>query len=216
MLLPDKYAHRARCLPIPSIKMKKIVFAAIALAMTTLSAQAQTYSPVEQKPYRFLVGAGITFGGDRLATAEYEDGGEIDIRAGSMLSLYAGMEYAVSPELALQATVGYHVDNATADNGDIRFSRYPVELLALYKVSPTWRIGGGARFVNSPKLSSSGAGYIGNFKFDNTVGAVLEAEYATSPKWGVKVRYVAEKYEEKVSGGKTDGNHVGVLLNYYF
>lgn len=192
--------------------MKKFA-AAIALAMVTFSAQAQTAAPSN---FRWLAGAGITFGGDRLATAEYEDGGEIDIRAGSMLSLYGGMEYAVTPEVALQATVGYHVDNASADNGDIRFSRYPVELLALYKVSPTWRIGGGVRFVNSPKLSSSGAGYIGNYKFENATGAVLEAEYMTNAKWGVKVRYVSEKYEEKISGFKSDGNHVGVLLNYYF
>lgn len=202
--------------PPQSINMKKLAVAAIALAITSLSAQAQTFTPVVQKPYRFLAGAGITFGGDRLATAVYEDGGEIDIRAGSMLALYLGVEYAVSPEVALQANVGYHVDNATADNGDLRFSRYPVELLAYYKVAPAWRIGGGARFVNGVKFSSSGAGYIGNYKFDNTVGAVLEAEYATSPRWGVKVRYVSEKYEEKYSGAKTDGNHVGVLLNYYF
>jgi hypothetical protein len=196
--------------------MKKFAVAAFALAMASMSAQAQTYVPVEQKNYRFLAGAGITFGGDRLATAEYEDGGEIDIRAGSMLALYAGVEFAVNPNVALQANIGYHVDNASAENGDIRFGRYPIELLGYYKVSPQWRIGGGARFVNGVKLSSSGAGDIGDFEFKNTTGLVLEGEYSINPNLGLKVRYVSEKYETKEFNTKHDGNHVGVLLNYYF
>ncbi|QYF92327.1 carbohydrate porin [Massilia sp. PAMC28688] len=196
--------------------MKKIAVAAFALALASMSAHAQTYVLVEPKPYRFLAGAGLTFGGDRLATAEFEDGGEIDIRAGSMVALYAGAEFAVNDQMALQANIGYHVDSATAYNGDIRFGRYPVELLGYYKVSPQWRIGGGARFVNSPKLSSSGAGDIGDFEFKNSTGLVLEGEYSINPSLGVKVRYVSEKYETRDFVSKHDGNHVGVLLNYYF
>lgn len=193
--------------------MKKIAFIfAMAIASLSQNAAAQDMG----KQLRFTVGAGLTFGGDKLATASYTNGGDIDIRAGSMVALAAGADYRISPEVSLQATVGFHVDDATARNGDVRFQRFPIELLAYYNVSPQWRIGGGARYVSSAKLSSSGAAYVGNYTFEDTVSGVLEGEYAMSSSIGIKLRYVQEKFERKVDGRKFDANHVGILANFYF
>lgn len=193
--------------------MKKLALI-FALAIATLSQNAAAQDMGKQ--LRFTVGAGLTFGGDKLATASYTNGGEIDIRAGSMVALAAGADYRISPEVSLQATVGFHVDDATARNGDVRFQRFPIELLAYYNVSPQWRIGGGARYVSSPKLSSSGAASIGNYTFENAVSGVLEGEYAMSSSIGIKLRYVQEKFERQLDGRKFDANHVGVLANFYF
>jgi hypothetical protein len=168
------------------------------------------------KQMHFLLGTGLTFGGDKLATAEYENGGSIDIRAGSMIAVVAGVDYRVTQEFSLQATFGYHFDNASASNGDIRFERFPIEVLAYYQTAPKWRVGAGARYISSPKLKSSGAADIGDFSFDNTVGAVIEAEYMISPKVGIKMRYVNEKYEISGVPGKIDGSHAGVFGIYYF
>ena len=58
---------------------------AIALALASLGAQAQTWVPVEDaanKPLRFVAGAGLTYGGETIVTAQYVDGDEIDIDAG--------------------------------------------------------------------------------------------------------------------------------------
>ena len=193
--------------------MKKIALIfALAIASLSQNAAAQDMG----KQLRFTVGAGLTFGGDKLATASYTNGGEIDIRAGSMVALAAGVDYRISPEVSLQATVGFHVDDATASNGDVRFQRYPIELLAYYNVSPQWRIGGGVRYVSNPKLTSSGAAYIGDLTFKNTVSGVLEGEYAMSDSIGIKVRYVQEQFENKYNSHKTDANHVGVFANFYF
>ena len=187
--------------------MNKTILA-IALSIAALgTAQAQT---------RFFVGAGLTGGGDKLATARYERLGNVDIRAGGLLAFTGGVDYTVSPQFALQASIGYHVDQAHADNGEIRFQRFPIELLAYYTPAPQWRLGAGARYLADPKLSSSGAGYIGDYQFDSSTGGIVEAEYMVSPQIGVKVRYVAEKLQFKNSSAEVDGNHVGIFANFYF
>jgi hypothetical protein len=195
--------------------MKKIAFV-IAMAIASLSsAQAQTQAPAAN-PARFFIGMGLTGGGDKLATAYYENGGDIDIYSGGLISLSGGLDYQVTPEFSFQASIGYHVANASARNGDMRFERYPLELLAYYHVAPNWRIGGGARYASGAKFRSSGAGDVGDFSYKSSVGGVVEAEYLMTQHWGFKLRYVVEKFEEKTYGEKTDGNHVGLFAHYYF
>lgn len=196
--------------------MKKITLA-IALAIASLgAAQAQDQTAAPEGKVSFLIGAGLTFGGDKMATAAYENGDEIDIHAGSIFALTTGIDYRISQKFSLQGTIGFHVDDATASNGDMRFQRFPVELLAYYHVSPQWRIGGGARYVSNAKLSSSGAADFGDYEFKSTVSGVLEAEYLMSPNMGFKVRLVNDKFEEKISRAKYDGKHIGLFANYYF
>lgn len=160
--------------------------------------QAPTEPVIARPAIRPLLGAGLTFGGDTLATTFFTDGTRSDIKAGQLLQLYGGLEYRATPVLSVQATVGYHVDNSTASNGSVKFSRVPVELLGHFHASDKWQFGGGLRLVSGPKLSSSGAASsIGSVDFDNTIGTVIEGEYRTSSQLGFKLRYVSEKYEAK-------------------
>jgi outer membrane protein W len=195
--------------------MKKTLLAFALAAASIGVAQAQTAAPAA-KPLRFLVGAGLTFGGDKLATAQYTNGGEINIHAGSMVALNAGIDYRINEAFSVQGTVGYHFDNASAENGSIRFERFPFELLGYYNVSPQWRVGGGVRYASNAKLSSSGVADFGDYEFDSTVSGVVEGEYMFGPKVGVKVRYVNEKFQAKIGGARIDGSHIGLLANYYF
>jgi hypothetical protein len=194
--------------------MKKIALV-IALAIASLGA-AQAQNAQTQKQLRGVVGGGLTFGGDKLLTVEYENGVEMDLRAGGMIAMYGGIDYRVTDQFSFQATLGYHVDNTTARNADARFDRFPLEVLAYYHVSPNWRIGGGARYVSYPKLTTSGALNVGDFTFDNTISGVLEAEYLMGSHVGIKFRYVNEKYESKQIAEKVDGSHIGILANFYF
>ena len=197
--------------------MHKIITAFVLAIATLGAAQAQNVAQApETKQMRFLVGMGLTGGGDTLVTATYNNGDDVDIRAGQMIAFNTGIDYRVTPEFSFQATIGYHTDRASAKNGDLSFTRIPMELLAYYNVNQQWRIGGGARYVSSTKLSSSGAASIGNFEFKNTLSAVAEAEYLSGPNWGFKVRLVNEKFEYKVGGGKVDANHIGFFGTYYF
>jgi opacity protein-like surface antigen len=194
--------------------MKKIVLA-IALAIASLNAAQAQNAPVD-KQLRFLVGGGLTFGGDKLITVKYENDVDMSVRAGGMIALTGGVEYRVSNAFSLQATLGYHVDNTSASNADARFDRFPMELLAYYHLSPQWRVGGGARYVSNPKFKTSGVADIGDYTFDNTIGGLVEVEYLMNEHVGFKLRYVQEKYESKQIRGKIDGNHVGMLANFYF
>ena len=191
--------------------MKKTAIALFAVLATATAAQAQ------ERNVRGIVGLGLTLGGDTLATVTYFDGTTDSIKAGGMVHLYGGAEFRISPQLTMQATVGYHVDNTNGNsNGTLRFSRYPVELLAHYQINDKVRLGGGARLVNSAKLGSSGVLSGLDVSFNSTVGVVLEGEYMIAPQLGLKLRGVSEKYEPNGGGSSVDGNHIGFYGSWYF
>jgi hypothetical protein len=204
--------------------MKKVVsMLAIACAAAfsgNAMAQGNAQAPGTQafagatgiKPF---LGFGVTIGGDKLATAVYENGDETNIRAGGIVQLTAGVEFPLSGAFSASASVSYHVDSASADNGSLKFERIPVEVLAHYKASEQWRIGAGVRFVNGATLGGSGVASIPDVEFDSTTGAVLQAEYKFNPNTSLILRGVSEKY--KVGGqGNIDGSHFGVMVNYTF
>jgi long-subunit fatty acid transport protein len=194
------------------------VVSAVALALAAAysgHAMAQT-APSATPSVKPFVGFGLTLGGDKLATAQYTNGDSASIHAGGLIQFQGGLEFAVGSAMSVSASVGYHVDRASADNGSLKFDRFPVELLAHYKLNDQWRVGAGVRLVNSATLGGSGVASIPDVEFDSTTGGVLQAEYMFSPKSSVVIRGVSEKYKVKGFTGSTDGSHFGVLLNYYF
>ncbi len=169
------------------------------------------------KPLRFLVGLGLTAGGDTLATVQYSDGGTDKLKAGGDVLFYAGADYRFNDFFSLEGNVGYHLASTRlARNGDATFKRVPVEFLLHYYVSETVRFGAGARFVNSPevKIDFSNSPYVRQ-SFSSTVGQVIEAEYLAQP-FGLKLRYVNEKYKIDHTPVSIDVSHVGFLASYYF
>ena len=190
-----------------------LIGAALAtLALTGAHAQSQNGPAV-----RPLIGTGLTFGGDKLFTADFTDGTSDTIRAGGIYTLYGGVEYRATHVLAVQATVGFHGDSTrAASNGSIRFARYPVDVLALFSLNDKVRVGGGVEFVNSPKLSGRGAAGNFNVEFKNTAGLVLEGEYLFTRSFGLKARAASHKFKVKGGGEDVDGSYGGLMLNYYF
>ena len=192
--------------------MKKTVLA----SLLALAAVGSAHAQAGFQPARFVLGGGFTFGGDKLATVAFTNGQDQDIRAGQLFAIHAGIDMLVNDQFSVQATVGYHADSTSGTNGSLRFTRFPVELLAYVHLNPQVRIGGGARFVNSPDLSGSGVVNGLDVGFDNTVGGVIEGEYFFSPMFGLKLRGVSETYKVKNSGFKVNGGHVGIYGNFYF
>ncbi len=184
--------------------------AATALVPTLAHAGLDSANPVHP-----LVGVAITGGGDKLASAEFEHGGSRDITAGGLVQVWGGVEYREpgSP-FSVQATLGYHFDNTSADNGSQRFDRFPIELIALYRFDPKFRLGVGARYAMSPRFRSSGAGDVGDFDLSSQVAPMIMGEWLITPSVGVQLRYVHETY--KFMGESIDGSHGGVGVNYYF
>ncbi len=192
--------------------MNKVLLAALALVGLASGAQAE-----ETKPLNFYGIFGVTAGGDTLYTAYYTNGDSVDVRGGGLVQFGGGIDYHFNEQFSLQFGINYHVDRASANNGDITFSRWPVELIAHYSFNDSWRIGAGARFVNGAKISGSGvASGISDLKADNTVGAVLEGEYFFNPHFSVKVRGVSEKYQFPGAAHKANGDHIGAFAGFYF
>jgi hypothetical protein len=195
-------------------KMKK-TFLTVAL-LASLSAQAQTSLSSQSQPLRGFIGMGVTAGGDDLATATYTNGRSADIKAGGGVVFTAGMDYRIGAQFSVQGSINFHVDNQTASNGDMRFQRYPVEVIGYFHPNEQWKVGGGIRYVSGAKLSSSGVASGIDARFKNTASAIFETEYLFAPSTGIKLRWVKEKFELKNGRGEVKGDHVGVLGAYYF
>lgn len=180
---------------------------------------------VQPRPIKFVVGVGFTGGGDRLATARYRSydywyGGydyeDRSVRAGQLLQINAGVEWRVAPALTMQATIGYHTDSVNARNGDIDFTRYPLELLMHYQFAPQWRAGGGLRYTLNPRLDFSGVVNDPDVRFKRSIGPVVEVEYLPIRWLGIKLRGVIERYKPRDGGESANGNHFGLFANFYF
>ena len=200
----------------------------IALTTLAVSALAPTLAHAgldSDNPIHPLVGVAITGGGDKIASVEYANGGSRDITAGGLVQLSGGIEYHEKGQpWGVQATVGYHFDNTSADNGNQRFQRWPLEVIGLFNLTPKFRMGVGARYAAAAKFTSDGAGYVGNADFKAQLGGLAMAEWLITPSMGVQLRFVDEKYkvdETNLSTGTTrrvtvDGSHGGLGFNYYF
>jgi hypothetical protein len=195
--------------------MKKFILAMAALYATMGASQAQT-APVApaSSPFSFVAGVGGSVGGDELADAQFTKSPLVRMNAGGGLYLTAGANYRLNPQFSIQGTLNFHTNTSSAGDRDMKFQRFPIEMLAYYHVSNAWRIGGGVRYVTSAELS--GSGVVGsNLKFDNTASGVVEAEYFWTPKFGMKMRYVNETF--KAAGYRdVKANHFGISGNYYF
>lgn len=203
----------------PTIAGQLAILTSLLAASVALAA-----APKTEPSIRFLVTAGLTTGGDTIEKLEYEKGGSVRIKGGGLVQLGAGLQYhRPGSAFSVLSTLNYHVDNATAKNGDARFDRVPLELLAFYHPNDRWRIGGGLRHTMNPKFKEQFDGeprITINYKDTNSL--VLQVGFGGARAWGA-LRYVNESFDaERVSVGnlsaryahKDDGSHVG-LFGYY-
>lgn len=172
---------------------------------------------------------GLTAGGSSIATAKYTNGDSTSIHGGGLVQLGVGAYFHKSsvPASAL-LTINYHVDSTSARNGNIRFDRWPLELVGYYHINDSWRIGAGLRHVMNPKL---------RVDMDDEPSTTVDYQDTNSPifevAWGqvwarnnfwVSLRYVHESLKAQRVGydyisttdvnHTDDGSHFGLLLHY--
>jgi hypothetical protein len=202
--------------------MKRLLLASLAALALVAAPAALAQSP--QRDFRFALDLGLTGGGDKLATVTFNDGSTESVRAGGLLQIGAGFLWQPGwGPVALQTTMNYHVDDVSARNGSLTFSRYPLEVIGYITAVPNWRFGAGPRFVFSPKLESDFPGFNSTIKFEDTIGGVFEVGYRPIGQLWVNLRFTAEKYKVKsisganvVDGSEVSGNSLGVNLVYAF
>jgi len=189
--------------------MKKLITAA-AIAPVALALSATAYA----EGLRPVVGASLTGGGKTLVTVQYTNGDEQKIRSGGLVHLFGGAEYE-SEQFAVQANVGYHVNDTHARNASVRFSRWPVELIGFWKIDANLRWGVGVRKATSAKVASSGAASnIGSQSFDSKAGLILQGEYLFAQHFSGLLRVVREDYT--VNDATVQGNHIALGATYRF
>ena len=191
--------------------MKKIaLLGALALASSLALAQS---APMRSN---LFVNLGYGSGGDTLASVTMTDGSSQSIKAGKGVTIKGGVEFWIGQNATFQLSGAYQVDDTTATNGNITFSRWPIEGLMFWNMSEQVRLGGGLRKSTGAKLKGSGvASSFGSYLLESTTGIVLEGEYLFTPQAGITLRYVKESFT--VNGGPSiSGDHVGVGLNYHF
>jgi len=199
----------------------RICTAAILAATLCSASFANAETPSQEKqnesPLKVLLGAGITFGGDDLVRAEFDDGSSDKLYAGGFIDLKVGMIYELpeSPYI-FQSSIGYFFDSIDAENGDASFDRIPLEFLGFY----SWdkhRIGLGATYHTGVELDISidGVGS-GKADFDNSLGTVIEYGYEVHDKFVLSLRGTMIDYsvEGAASSEDIDGNHVGLYANF--
>lgn len=197
------------------------------LVLTALCAMppayAQTVVPVDgQSPRpRGTLGLSVMGGGDRISSFEVNAfGGSTttqSVRAGGSTDFRAGIDIPLTHAWGLQLTAGYVTGGIRADNGKATFTSMPLEAIGLYRFAPNLRFGLGVRAPLSSKYQEGGVAGVGRFEFDASITPVVEVEWLPrGGVFGLKLRGMNERYTEKRSGFKLDGNKVGLTSSYYF
>ena len=157
--------------------------------------------------------AGYDTGGDKLVTVTFTNGDTQSIRANE--GLYAGGGMSVlndDKNIAFLATVNIKYAAVHADNGDITWTRVPIDALLFYRAQ-SFRLGGGLTFQLSPKLKGSGQASNINVNVDNAVGLLVQADYLLGKvNIGLRGTFV----DFKANGVTASGNGVGVTFGITF
>lgn len=158
---------------------------------------------------------GVTFGGDDLATVEYTNGDSTTLHAGGLILFGLGIDHQFGNQWEIQSSINYHFDRANAENGDVTFQRFPLDVLGFYR-SGSHRFGGGITYHMNPEFEIDVPGAHGTVSFDDAIGGVIEYDYFFTPSISLGLRGTLIDYKSSDVEDSVNGNYVGLMLNGYF
>jgi hypothetical protein len=159
---------------------------------------------------------GFDFGGETLVTAVFTNGETDSIKANEGVFFGAGVAiFNDAKTVSSELTISWKYTSISADNGDIEFTRFPVDALLFYNF-PEVRVGAGATYHLNPELDGSGVAGGLNVDFDNALGFLAQIDWRIAEKVSVGARYTALDYDEASSGGTVGSNGLGLVLTAMF
>ena len=166
---------------------------------------------------RPLLKAGFDFGGDTMVTVVFTDGETQNIKANEGLYLGGGMAIINdAKDWEYHLTLAYKFALIDAKNGDVEWTRLPLEALVFYRF-PHVRLGGGLTYHLSPHLEGSGVVGGLDIKFKNALGVVLQADWRVTSTIAVGGRYTMLEYDAKGAfTGTVKANGIGVTFSMNF
>ena len=171
-------------------------------------------APAPAGDFRGLVRAGFDFGGDTLEVVAFADGTTETIKANEGFYISGGAAYI--PEtwnLETEVTLGWKYTGVTASNGELKFTRFPLEALVFYP----WefvRVGGGLAYHINPTLDRSGAVSGSDEDYDNAAGAIAQIDYRPSDNLTLGLRYTLLEYSR--AGGNSSADGIGITVSGRF
>lgn len=144
---------------------------------------------------RPLLRLGYDFGGRTIVVAEFTNGDTETIGANEGFYIGGGVA-ALSENIELNLTLAYKFATIEARNGDIEWTRWPVEALAFYRM-PRFRAGGGLTYHLAPTLDGDGAAESLEVRFRNALGLVLQADWRITQGMSLGARYTHLTYKAK-------------------
>jgi hypothetical protein len=156
---------------------------------------------------------GYDTGGDKIVTVTFTNGETDSIRANE--GFYLGLGVSVindDKNIEFLGTVNYKFASIHANNGDIDWTRVPLDALLFYR-QEKFRVGGGVTYVMSPKISGSGVAGGINVKVDDALGFLLQADYLLG-KVAIGIRGTFVSY--KAGGQTAKGDGVGITFGITF
>jgi len=199
--------------------MKKILFAVI--LFFTIWGNAMSAAAVQS--YLTL---GLTGGGDKLGSFSSSDGVTKDIQAGGNFYFGGGIIIKSGEDDKFETAlgIGYFGDRVSASNGNVAFTRFPLEAVGYYRISEKVQLGGGLTYHLTPEYDCHLSGSSGcslDVEFENALGFTFRGEYYISDSALIGLNYTNINYNVKsVNGysasGSIDGNHLGLMLKLRF
>jgi hypothetical protein len=164
---------------------------------------------------RPLFKGGFDFGGDTIVTAVFVGGETESIKANEGFYIGGGVSILnATRDIEMELSIAYKWALIDAENGDIDWTRVPLEALVFYRF-PNVRLGGGLTLHLDPKLR--GSGVVGGLSvdFDDALGVVLQADYLFGDKVSIGVRYTNIKYDAP-GGASATGDGIGITAGLRF
>lgn len=216
------------------------VSAAAALAVTWFSTSVDAQERVEgtptptadaeaSEPYRPKFGVngafGLAFGGDDLVTAEYDNGEERTLSAGTGVILSVGATatplWAGPVGFGVGVDLGWKYTQLTAENGTLSLERFPVvgSLHTLFHVGGSWYLLAAGGVHHELGVSISGDGVFDGISADpeSSLGFMGEIGALYGKRgFGVDatLRYTTLEYE--ANGDTADASNFGFFTGVHY
>ncbi len=131
--------------------MSKGIATATALALCLISPAVLAEDDYRPDTTHFTVDVGVLFGGEKLAERTYVLGGTDSVYAGKAVFADVGVLHNFdASDWSLKGTVGVQSGFSAGLGSDITFTRYPIDLVALYNVG-NQHFGGGLTYHANPQ-----------------------------------------------------------------
>lgn len=156
---------------------------------------------------------GLHIGGERFSTVLTSNGSR-DINAGELLSFGIGVGLDLAPDVESRITIGIKEDGVYAQNGDVRFTRYPIDVLLLKRLGG-WKLGGGLTYHLNPEYVDTYSYPSINERFKDSLGVLVELDRDLGAVY-VGGRLTLISYEEISGLYSVNGNSFGVVAGIRF